>query len=84
MSKKRINQELKDIHNTIRHLFPIHYSLIEGKRDYRPHIDKNTEAVKHRVTLSEIATNYDGTNYLEIIRAIRNRAKRIIQYNDIF
>ena len=84
MSKKRINAELKDIHTTIRHLFQTHYSLIDGKRHFAPHREKNIEAIKHRATLSEIAEQYDGTNYLETIRAIRNRAKRIIMYNDIF
>lgn len=83
-ARDRRNKELKDIHATIRTLFPTYYTLVDGKRDYRGHQEVNVIAIKHRTTLSEIAEQYDGDNYNEIITKIRSKAKRIIQHNGVW
>lgn len=86
MSKRQAAKEQKFLYAEMYILFPIRYTLTEnGQRDYRPHTDENTKAVKHRTELNQIINEqYNGTNYDEVLSAIRRKAKSIIQYNGVF
>ena len=86
MNKRQAAKEQKLLYAEMYLLFPVRYSLTEkGQKDYRPHEDDNTKAVKHRTELNAIINDqYDGTNYDDVLSAIRRKAKSITRYNGVF